>query len=90
MVTWPVHGPAVLRKLHNLPVCAGGDVILLLGLGHVVAGIVGTDHVVTGGMVLAALHQVPLDPLHGDLVGRVVGTGDGLLPVAQRHSLFVF
>jgi len=60
-------------------------VVLLLWLGHVVAGIVGADHVVTSGMVLATLHQMPLDPLHGDLMGRVVWTGYGFLPLTERH-----
>jgi len=64
-------------------------VVLLLGFGHVVAGVIGADHVVTGGMILSALDQVKLDPLHGDLVGRVVGAGDSLLPVTERHSLVV-
>ena len=76
-------------ELYNLPVRAGGDVVLLLWLGHVVAGVVGADHVVTGGVVLAALDQVELDPLHGDLVGRIVRAGDSLLPSTQRHSLVV-
>jgi len=61
-------------------------VVLLLWLGHVMAGIVGADHVVTSGVVLATLYQVPLDPLHGDLVGRVVWTGDGFFPLTERHS----
>jgi len=61
-------------------------VVLLLWLGHVMAGIVGADHVVTSGVVLATLDQVPLDPLHGDLVGRVVWTGDCFLPLTERHS----
>jgi len=86
MMTRPLHGPAVLGQLDDLPVRAGGDVVLLLWLGHVVAGIVGADNVVTSGVVLAALDQVPLDPLHGDLVGRVVWTGNGFLPLTKRHS----
>jgi len=86
MMTWPVHGPAVLGQLHDLPVRAGGDVVLLLWLGHVVAGIVGADNVVTSWVVLAALDQVPLDPLHGDLMGRIVWTCNGFLPLTKRHS----
>jgi len=61
-------------------------VVLLLWLGHVMAGIVGADHVVTSGVVLAALDQVPLNSLHGYLMGRVVRTGDGFFPLTERHS----
>ena len=60
--------------------------VLLLWLGHVVAGIVGADHVVTSRVVLTALDQVPLDPLHGDLVGGVVWAGNSFLPLTKRHS----
>ena len=63
--------------------------VLLLWLGHVVAGIVGADHVVTSGMVLATLNQVPLDPLHGDLMGRVVWTGCGAFRSHAQNSLGV-
>ena len=58
---------------------------LLLGPGHVVAGVVGADHQVSLGMVAAALDEVGLDPVDGDLVARVVRTGQGLLPTAERH-----
>ena len=64
--------------------------VLLLWLGNVVAGIVGADHVVTGRVVLAALDQVPLDPLHGDLVGRVVWAGNSFLPLTKRHSDYMY
>ena len=58
---------------------------LLLGSGHVVAGVVGADHQVSLGVVAAALDEVGLDPVDGDLVARVVRTGQGLLPAAERH-----
>ena len=58
---------------------------LLLGPGHVVAGVVGADHQVGLGMVAATLDEVGLDPVDGDLVARVVRTGQGLLPAAERH-----
>ena len=58
---------------------------LLLGPGHVVAGVVGADHQVGLGVVTAALDEVGLDPVDGDLVARVVRTGQGLLPTAERH-----
>ena len=37
------------------------------------------------GWALATPDQVPLDPLHGDLMGRVVWTGCGFLPLTERH-----
>ena len=58
---------------------------LLLGPGHVVTGVVGADHQVGLGVVAAALDEVGLDPVDGDLVARVVRTGQGLLPTAERH-----
>ena len=58
---------------------------LLLGPGHVVAGVVGADHHVSLGMVAAALDEVQLEPVDGDRVARVVRTGQGLLPAAERH-----
>ena len=58
---------------------------LLLGNGHAVIGVVGADHQVGLGMVAAALDEVGLDPVDGDLVARVVRTGQGLLPTAERH-----
>ena len=58
---------------------------LLLGPGHVVAGVVGADHEVGLGMVAAALDEVQLEPVDGDRVARVVRTSQGLLPAAERH-----
>ena len=58
---------------------------LLLGPGHVVAGVVGADHQVGLGVVAAALDQVGLDPILGDLVAMVVRTSEELLPAAERH-----
>ena len=58
---------------------------LLLGPGHVVAGVVGAHHHVSLGVAAAALDEVGLDPVDGDLVARVVRTGQGLLPTAERH-----
>ena len=58
---------------------------LLLGPGHVVAGVVRAHHHVSLGMVAAALDEVQLEPVDGDRVARVVRTSQGLLPAAERH-----
>ena len=59
---------------------------LKLWLGYVVTGVVRADVDVRLGMILATLDQVGLDPLSGDLVRRVVGAGQRLLPRQQRHD----
>ena len=78
--------PAVLGEFDDLPVGAGAHVVLLLGLGDVVTGVVGTDPHVHVGVVAATLDQVGLDPLLGDLVRGIVRARDGLLPRADRHG----
>ena len=86
MIARFVHGPTVLGQLHDLSVRTLSHVELKLRLGYVVTGVVRADVDVRLGMVLATLDQVGLDPLPGDLVGRVVGAGQGLLPRQQRHD----
>jgi len=81
-----VHGPAVLGELYDLPVWTLSHVELELRLGHVMTGVVGTDVDISLGMVLATFDQMGLDPLPRDLVRRVVGAGQRLLPRQQRHD----
>ena len=73
------------ESITHLSVRTRGDVELLLGPGHVVAGVVGADHHVSLGVTAAALDEVQLEPVDGDRVARVVRTSQGLLPAAERH-----
>merc|ERR1719430_921974 len=71
--------------LNNPPVLADQLVKLDLCVADVVSSVERADYQVRPRVVLPAFHQVHLEPVHCDLVNRVVGASVGLLPFAQRH-----
>ena len=102
VVARSVQSPAVLGQLHDLPVWTHGAVVLLLLPRDVVTGVVGADaklhvrvilgknsissHVILFKPYLTTFGEMNLNSLHGDLMRRVVGAGDGGLPGKKTHD----
>merc|ERR1719186_921770 len=89
LLAWFVVEPRVLGHLHDLPVAAGANMILLLGPGHVVGRVVRADHVVHLRGLFSTFDQVVLNSLGPVLMGFVVRACDGFLFIAVAgHYIF--
>jgi len=81
MLSRSLQSIAVLRQFDELPVTAGGDVVLFFWLRDVMTCIVGTDNMVTSGMVFPTFNKVELDAFHRNLMRRIIRTSNGFFPI---------